>query len=165
MNQTAPVMPQSMEHAIAWHSLPFQEALQHLKTTPLGLTEDEARTRQGIYGLNHLPARSPPTLLAIALHQLKSPLIYILFAAGLISIAIGDLKDAFFILIVVLINAGLGAAQEWKAERNAAALQQLLRITARVRRDGRESMIAADELVPGDIVLLESGNRVPAVGQ
>lgn len=101
MNQTAPVMPQSMEHAIAWHSLPFQEALQHLKTTPLGLTEDEARTRQGIYGLNHLPARSPPTLLAIALHQLKSPLIYILFAAGLISIAIGDLKDAFFILIVV----------------------------------------------------------------
>jgi magnesium-transporting ATPase (P-type) len=97
----------------------------------------------------------------IFLHQFLSPLIYILLAAAVIAVLIGDPTDAGFIFAVVLLNAGLGTFQEWKAEKSAAALQNLLKVQARVRRRGVERQITADELVPGDIVLLESGNRVP----
>jgi magnesium-transporting ATPase (P-type) len=79
-----------------------------------------------------------------------------------VATALGDFTDAGFVLAVVLLNAGLGASQEWRAERSAAGLQQLLGVRARVRRDGDERSTEAEELVPGDVVRLESGNRVPA---
>lgn len=147
---------------VAWHVLDEREVFEKLETSTAGLSEEQARERQAEFGPNALPAKAPPTLAVIFLHQFLSPLIYILLAAGVVSIVIGDAKDAGFIFGVVLLNAGLGAFQEWKAEKSAASLQLLLRILARVRRDGSDQELAAEDLVPGDIVQLESGSRVPA---
>ncbi|MBX3133348.1 MAG: HAD-IC family P-type ATPase [Gemmatimonadaceae bacterium] len=127
-----------------------------------GLTEAEVAERRARYGANTLPAPPKVTLVQVVLHQFLSPLIYILLAAAAVALVLQDFVDAGFILVVVALNAGLGAFQEWRAEQSAAALQGLLQVKARVRRDGRERQIPAEDLVPGDIVLLESGNRVPA---
>ncbi len=145
-----------------WHTLSEAEVLERLATSDDGLDEATVAERRERYGPNIFPERKPPTLLEIVLHQIKSPLIYILLAAAAVAIAIRDYTDAAFILIVVAINAALGAYQEYRAEQSAAALQSMLKIRARVRRDGREQLIDAEDLVPGDIVLLESGDKVPA---
>ncbi len=145
-----------------WHSLSQETVLQRLQATLEGLHHQQVMERQQEYGRNVLPVKPPPTVVALFLHQFFSPLIYILLAAGLISLLLGDFKDAIFIFAVVLLNAGIGTYQEWKAEKSAAALQSLLKIQARVRRNGVEQLIVAEEVVPGDIVLLESGNHVPA---
>lgn len=139
-----------------------QDVLGQLHSSINGLTDAEVASRQQQYGKNVLPAKAPPTLATIFAHQFLSPLIYILLAAAGVAIALKDLTDAGFILAVVLLNAGLGTFQEWKAERSAAGLQKLLKVIAHVRRNGTDLQVEADELVPGDIVLLESGNRVPA---
>jgi magnesium-transporting ATPase (P-type) len=154
--------PEDRAEAVAWHALDEPSVFEKLATSAVGLSQQQARERQLEFGPNALPAKPPPTLAVIFLHQFLSPLIYILLAAGAVSIVIGDAKDAAFIFGVVLLNAGLGAFQEWKAEKSAASLQLLLRILARVRRDGADQEIAAEELVPGDIIQLESGSRVPA---
>jgi Ca2+-transporting ATPase len=145
-----------------WHAMTTERALDLLASSPQGLSEEEAARRLGEHGRNRLPGREPPTLAQILLHQFLSPLIYILLAAAAVAIALGDFTDAGFILAVVLLNAGLGTFQEWRAERSAAGLQQLLKMVARVRRGGAERSVEAEELVPGDVVLLESGKRVPA---
>jgi calcium-translocating P-type ATPase len=154
--------PQRAEPPVAWHALPEQEVLRLLETSSQGLSDAEAAERLKEFGPNVLPTRKPPTALAIFLHQFLSPLIYVLLAAGVVAILMGDATDAGFIFGVVLLNAALGTFQEWKAERSAASLQQLLKIVARVRRNGAEIDLSADQLVPGDWVRLESGARVPA---
>ncbi len=153
---------ESSSPPIPWHALPEITILQKLEASRDGLNEAQVLERQREFGRNVLPIRKPPTAAIIFLHQFLSPLIYVLLAAGVISILIGDVTDATFIFGIVLLNAGLGTFQEWKAERGAASLQQLLRIVARVRRNGVNVEIGADELVPGDLVYLESGARVPA---
>ncbi len=147
---------------ISWHALAEDEAREKIETSREGLTAAEAALRLREFGRNLLPVKPPPTAPAIFLHQFLSPLIYILLAAAVVSASLGDARDAGFILAVVLLNAGLGAFQEWKAERSAASLQQLLRVTARVRRSGALAEVNAEELAPGDLVYLESGARVPA---
>jgi magnesium-transporting ATPase (P-type) len=139
-----------------WHTLPQETVLQRLQITGAGLSDQQVTKCQQEYGRNVLPVKAPPTLVELFLHQFFSPLIYILLAAGVVSVLLGDFKDAIFIFVVVLLNA----YQEWKAEKSAAALQSLLKIQAQVRRNGVEQLIVAEELVPGDLVLLESGNRV-----
>ncbi|AKB81247.1 Cation-transporting ATPase [Methanosarcina barkeri 3] len=123
---------------------------------------EEAATRLQEYGRNILPTKEPPGIIEIIFHQLKNPLIYILIIAGVLSILLDDYTDAGFIFLVVVINAVIGTAQEWKAEKSASELQTILKIMSRVRRKGTEIKIPAEEIVPGDIVLLESGSRVPA---
>jgi len=152
----------SLRTKIPWHSLPQELVFEKLPSRPVGLTADEIERRQREIGPNALPVSRPPGPLKIFLHQFLSPLIYILLVAGGVSLMIGEYTDGAFIFAVILLNASLGGVQEWKAERSAAALQKLLRIVCRVRRDGHEQSIPADELVPGDVVLLESGSRVPA---
>jgi magnesium-transporting ATPase (P-type) len=98
----------------------------------------------------------------IFVRQFFSPLIYILLCAALISILIGELSDAGFIAAVVLLNAILGTYQEWRGEQSAAALHRLMQATARVKRDGHEQELSAVELVPGDLVRVMSGDRIPA---
>ncbi len=147
---------------ISWHALAEDEVREKIETSQEGLTEAEAALRLREFGRNLLPGKPPPTVPAIFLHQFLSPLIYILLAAAAVSASLRDARDAGFILAVVLLNAGLGAFQEWKAERSAASLQQLLRVTARVRRSGAVAEVNAEELAPGDLVYLESGARVPA---
>lgn len=147
---------------IFWHALAEDEVREKIETSQAGLTEAEAALRLREFGRNLLPGKPPPTAPAIFLHQFLSPLIYILLAAAVVSASLGDARDAGFILAVVLLNAGLGAFQEWKAERSAASLQQLLRVTARVRRGGAMAEVNAEDLAPGDLVYLQSGARVPA---
>ena len=96
------------------------------------------------------------------MQQFRSPLIYILGIAAAVSVAIGEPTDAGFIAAVLGLNAVIGGYQEWRAEKSTQALQQLLQIRAAVMREGEVSEVDAEQVVPGDTVWLESGNRVPA---
>ncbi|MFZ2497914.1 cation-translocating P-type ATPase [Methanosarcina sp.] len=145
-----------------WYSLETEEIFKKLVTSSKGLESEETAKRLQEYGKNILPTRKPPGITEIILHQFKSPLIYILIIAGVISVLLDDLRDAGFIFLVVVINAVIGTIQEWKAEKSASQLQTILKIMSRVRREGTELKISAEEIVPGDIVLLESGSRTPA---
>ncbi|NIP92217.1 MAG: HAD-IC family P-type ATPase, partial [Akkermansiaceae bacterium] len=127
-----------------------------------GLSQAEAGERLQRYGRNILPHQPPVQWWQIALRQFRNPLIYILAFAAVLSLVTGRLTDALFIAGVLCLNALIGAIQEMKAERSARALQKLLRIRASVERDGDLMDINAEEVVPGDILWLESGNRVPA---
>ena len=147
---------------VAWHSMTQELVFERLQSRPSGLDMEECAQRLRELGANDLPSPEPPGPLKIFFHQFLSPLIYILLVAGTVSLAIGEYTDGGFIFAVILLNATLGGVQEWKAERSAAALQQLLRIACHVRREGHERTLPAEQLVPGDVVLLESGSRVPA---
>ncbi len=127
-----------------------------------GLTDDEAERRLVEHGPNELPDAGAAPLWRIVLRQFASPLIYVLLVAAGVSAAVGELVDAAFIGLVLLINAGVGAWQEAGAERSAAALRDLVEPRARVLRDGRWQDVPAERLVPGDVVALGSGDRVPA---
>jgi magnesium-transporting ATPase (P-type) len=146
----------------AWHALDAETTLEQLGASRNGLTPAEAEARLARFGPNTLPHKPPPTIAEILLRQFKSPLIYLLGAAAAVSLALGEVKDAAFIFGVLLINAIIGTVQEAKAEKASQALQKLLQIRAAVRRGGQVRDISAEDVVPGDIVFLESGNRVPA---
>ena len=145
-----------------WHALPAHEALARTASSADGLSRTQAQQRLAECGPNILPAQPAPGWLAIGLRQLKSPLIYVLLAAAVVSSALGDVTDAAFIGIVLLVNSVIGGWQEWRAERQKQSLQKLLRIRANALRDGERVELDAAELVPGDIVGLESGQLVPA---
>lgn len=100
-----------------WHSLGKEEVYQKLATSSRGLNPEEAATRLQEYGKNILPTRKPPRLAEIVLHQFKSPLIYILLIAGIISVLLDDLRDAGFIFLVVIINAVIGTLRNGKLKR------------------------------------------------
>lgn len=146
-----------------WHATSTAETLTALGGDPhRGLDEDEVRRREGIFGANDLPEPRRDTVLRIVLRQFKDPLIYILLAAGAVSLVIGNLQDFLFIFAVLAFNAGLGSAQEVRAESAAEALSQVIRVVATVTREGRRERIESHRLVPGDIVTVESGDSVPA---
>ncbi len=149
----------SQEH---WQAFRKEDVFIGLKTSKSGLKQEEVKKRVALYGANKLPEGKKITLMQIILHQLLNPLIFILVAAAVASVAIGEGKDAIFIFLVIFINSALGTYQEYNAEKSASSLAKLMRIKARVRRDGKEKEIPSEELVPGDIVLLESGMKVPA---
>jgi len=127
-----------------------------------GLSSVEAATRLAATGPNALPDVPGPSLLVLFLKQFLSPLIYLLLAAALVSVFLGDLEDAAFIAVVLLANGVIGTVQEYSAGRAAAALRELQAPKATVLRDGAPVEIDAREVVPGDLVLLEAGVRVPA---
>lgn len=145
-----------------WHTQPVRDVVAALDANEFGLTSAEAQRRLEEHGPNALPRKPPPPLWRIGLRQFQSPLIYILAIAAGVSLLIGHGVDAAFIVVVLLLNALIGGYQEWKAERSSHALQQLLRIRASVLRDGEVREVDGEAVVPGDIVWLESGNRVPA---
>lgn len=146
----------------AWHAQALPAIYRALKTSDGGLSAAEAARRLATHGPNRLPEQAGLTPWQILLRQFQSPLIYVLALAAAVSAAVGDLKDAGFIGLVLAVNAAIGGFQEWRAERSSRALQQLLRVRASVQRDGEVSEIDAEGVVPGDVVWLESGNRVPA---
>ncbi len=127
-----------------------------------GLSEAEASRRLEKYGPNRLPETSRPSRLLIVLRQLNNPLTFILFAAAAIALFLGEKTDSIFIFAVVAINVAIGAFQEWRAETSAASLKKTLRIKPTVIRGGARRVVDIEELVPGDIVHLESGAVVPA---
>lgn len=145
-----------------WHALPLEAVLDAVQATGAGLTAAEAEARLRRDGPNLLPRKLPPTFAHVFVHQFQSPLIYILLAASLVSLGLQEWTDAGFIFGVLLINATIGTWQEWKAERGMLALQKFLDSRAVAIRDGETVELPAEFLVAGDVVLLESGNRVPA---
>jgi magnesium-transporting ATPase (P-type) len=144
------------------HTLSTAEALQRLGSSRLGLSRESAAARLEHFGPNSLPVERPPTLAGIFLGQFKSPLIYVLLIAALVSLGLREYTDAGFIFAVLLINAIIGTIQELGAERSAQALQGLVASRSRVARGGETLEVDTHALVPGDIVLLESGGKIPA---
>ncbi|MEE4146807.1 MAG: calcium-translocating P-type ATPase, PMCA-type [Halieaceae bacterium] len=150
----------------AWHTLTAAEAASRQQVDPgVGLDDDEVSARLAQFGHNSLAEPSPRSLWLAFFDQFKSGLILVLIGAAILAGAIGDLKDAVVILVVVLFNALLGFWQEHRAEETLAALKKMLSPEARIRRGGQEREIPASQLVPGDLVLLEAGDRVPADGR
>jgi calcium-translocating P-type ATPase len=146
----------------SWHALPPEAVLDALSAHKDGLTEAEAAHRLAVHGHNLLPEPGRPSLLGVAFRQLLSPFVYILGIAAVIAVVLGDWSDATFIVIVVVLDAGIGTAQEWQAETSAASLKKTLRISPSVIRSGVRRAVDIGELVPGDIVLLEPGEAAPA---
>ncbi|WP_292597465.1 cation-translocating P-type ATPase [Mesotoga sp. UBA6090] len=145
-----------------WYKLSVEETLQNLDSSKQGISSEEATERLSKFGPNELPKKKPVTILQIVLSQFKDPLIYILLIAGFISIVIGEPDDAIFILAVVILNAILGTTQEYKAEKSAEALLNIMKEESRVIRNGETRKVNSKELVPGDIILAESGDRLSA---
>ena len=144
-----------------WHTLGVEEALRRLGSSLEGLTEEEAERRLRVYGPNTVKARRRSPLRIFA-RQFANPLIIILIAASTISALLGEVVDFLLITAVVILMGVMGFAQEYKAERTLAALKKLASPTAKVLRGGKIRVVEASRLVPGDIVLLEEGDRVPA---
>ncbi|MGE0196348.1 MAG: HAD-IC family P-type ATPase, partial [Methylocystis sp.] len=137
--------------------------MSRLKSDPSkGLARDEAARRLAQYGPNRLPEGSKRGPLMRFLLQFNNILVYVLLAAGFIKLMLGLWLDASIITGVVVINALLGFIQEGKAEKALESIRNMLSSEARSLRDGETRIVAAEELVPGDIVLLESGDRIPA---
>lgn len=154
-------MDDNMEELL-WYRLTEEETLEFQHTSMAGLTSSDVSDRISRHGKNVLPSKRRLTLFRIIVNQFLSPLIYILLAAGVVSLVLREYSDAGFIFLVLLINAVIGAFQEWKAESKASALAQMIKLKAKVKRDEKTVMIDSEELVPGDIIMLESGNKVPA---
>jgi Ca2+-transporting ATPase len=146
-----------------WHQLEAEEVVRLLGAdVRLGLTTAEVKRRQAQYGLNQVTAKRGTPAWKRFLLQFYQPLVYILLGAALVTIGLGEYVDASVIFGVVLVNAVVGYVQEAKAERAIEALSRMVVTEATVRRDGRNQRVPSAELVPGDVVLLRSGDRIPA---
>ncbi|MFC1934699.1 cation-translocating P-type ATPase [Chloroflexota bacterium] len=143
-----------------WHNLSPDEALKELDSRRSGLAEAEAKERLLRYGLNELEAGKKTLPIVVFLRQFLSPLIYVLLVAAVISTIVGHFLDAWVILGVLLLNAIIGFIQETRAEKAMEALIRMAAPKARVRRDGEIGLIPARRIVPGDILLLETGDKV-----
>ena len=146
----------------AWHASESSEVLAALAASPQGLAADEARRRRLQCGPNRLPQAARRGRLQRFLLQFHNLLIYVLLAAGALSIGLGHPIDAVVIFGVVIINAIVGFVQEGRAEEALDAIRAMIDPRATVLRDGRRTTVAADDIVPGDLVVLEAGDRVPA---
>lgn len=158
---TSPPLP---EHGIPhWHALSADEVLQRLGVDAArGLDAATVQQRLAEHGANALPEPPPKPLWRTFARQFKSPLIYILFVAAVLAVALGRRGDAAVILAVVVVNALIGSFQEGRAERSMAALRRLSALHVRVLRAGHEEVIEARDLVPGDLVLLAAGDAIAA---
>ncbi|MGB4109083.1 MAG: HAD-IC family P-type ATPase, partial [Desulfomonilia bacterium] len=145
-----------------WHAMTIEETLTALHTREQGLSSDETGERLEQHGPNELPRNQGPGRLKRFLNQFRNVLIFILLIAALFTAFLGEWTDTAVILAVVIINAVVGFVQEGKAEKALESIRAMLSVSTVVRRDGHESEINVNELVPGDVVLLKSGDRVPA---
>src|SRR5512136_1287343 len=143
-----------------------QEAEAIHQREPLnGLTADEVLERRQQYGENALPVEEGVSAWTILLNQVKSPLVYIILAAAGISFLLREWEDFGIIMAVVVVDVILGFVQEYQAQRTYTALKGLLKPTTTVIRDGQRQEIEVQELVPGDLVLLNAGEHVPGDGE
>ncbi|MFO7265159.1 MAG: cation-translocating P-type ATPase [Bacillota bacterium] len=149
-----------------WHALPAADVVRRLATdASAGLSPEEARARLARFGPNQLPEAEKPSPLSLFLRQFQDFMILVLLAAAGVSALLGEWLDAAAVAAIVVLNGVLGFVQEYRAERSLEALRDLTAPAARVLRAGRERVVAAEEVVPGDVVLLFEGDRVPADGR
>jgi len=148
---------------VAWHALETGEAVERLATDARrGLSADEVAARLEEHGPNRLEAEPPVSDLVLLARQFASPLILILVVATVVTVLLREYADAAVIVAVLVLNAVIGFTQERRADRSVHALMSLASPHATVVRDGRRARIDADDLVPGDLVILEAGDRIPA---
>lgn len=145
-----------------WHELSPEQSLAALQTDAEGLSADEAETRRHKYGPNRLPQAAKRSPLSRFLQHFRNILIYVLLGSAVITAALGHLADTVVILAVVVVNAAIGYFQEGKAEKAMEAIRGMLALKASVLREGARQSVDGEALVPGDIVVLEAGDKVPA---
>ncbi len=145
-----------------WSNGAVSEILETLHSGEHGLSEEEAKSRLKEYGPNKLPEAKADNFTLIFLRQFQSPLIYILFGAALVVFWLGEIIDGSIILAVLLFNAVVGTIQEGKAQNTLLALKKFVETKATVLRDKRETIVSDSELVPGDVIILQEGEKVPA---
>lgn len=147
---------------IDWHQLDSNEVAQKLESSETGLASEEARRRYAQYGPNELIEKKRKSLWMMFFDQFKDFMIIVLIAAAFVAGVIGEPADSIAIAVIVMLNAVLGFVQEYRAEKAMDALKKLAAPSAVVIRDGQAASVAAAQLVPGDLVILEAGNVVPA---
>jgi Ca2+-transporting ATPase len=158
--------------ATAWHARTAEAVAAEFETSPGGLAEAEARARLGRFGRNELAARAAPPWWRRVLEQFRDPLVLLLLAAAVISFALWLIEqesklpyETTAIVAIVVLNAAMGAMQQWRAEQALAALRQMSAARAKVLRDGEPRTVAAADLVPGDLIVIEEGDTIPADGR
>lgn len=151
-----------MENQRNWHELPKEKVLSELETTPAGLSAYEASARLDSYGPNRLPQPPRRSPLRRFISHFNNILIYVLLGAAIITGLLQHWLDMSVILAVVIVNAVIGLVQEGKAEKAMDAIRHMLALRAAVLRGGQRHTVEGEQLVPGDIVLLEAGDKVPA---
>ncbi len=145
-----------------WHSFSVEKILQKLKSNIKGLSEEEAEKRLKKFGLNELPEEEMFSRLKLFLGQFKSPLIYILLIAGIITLILSEHTDSIVIFSAVFLNTIVGYLQESKASQALTKLKKFLELKTIVFRDGEEKEILQKDIVPGDVILLRAGDKVSA---
>lgn len=145
-----------------WHSLPASDVLSQLESTEKGLTSGQVVERFERYGYNELPDETKKSPWMLLLEQFKNLLIIILLVAVVLSAVLGEVTDAIVIFIIVVFAAGLGFVQEYRAEKAIQALKKMAAPLASVLRDGQEIEVPSRELVPGDIIVIRTGDKIPA---
>ncbi|WP_310600866.1 HAD-IC family P-type ATPase [Desulfobulbus sp.] len=146
----------------AWHTMDAATVLQALASGEAGLSVDQAGERLRLHGPNQIKRKPKDSVLQLLWRQINNPLIWVLLASAGLAMLLGKLTDGLVVLAVVAINAVIGFIQEFKAGRAIEALSSMVPQNATVIRDGRNMMVPAVELVPGDLVLLAAGDSVPA---
>lgn len=139
-----------------------QQVITEMHSSAQGLCLSEVEKRQNAHGPNRLTSLPPPSLFSVFIKQFKDFIVYILLFAIFFSLLIGEYVDSIIILAILLLNGTIGFFQEFSANRSLNALKKMIRIQSVVLRDGKQFTIPAEELVPGDIILLENGDKVPA---
>jgi Ca2+-transporting ATPase len=145
-----------------WHALDIDEVFQTLESSPEGLTSVEAGERLRTYGYNVVVEEKRTHPLIIFLNQFKNPLVLLLIFASILSFSIGEAFDSIIIIVLVILSAIIGFYQEYRAERALEAIKKMASPRALVLRDGKPVMIDASEVVPGDVLILQSGDKVAA---
>jgi len=150
----------------SWWSFSTELTCKELDTDPKqGLSSAAAKIRLGNYGFNELPAPKPPSVFKLFLSQFSSFIVWVLIIAAVIAGILGEWVDAIAILVIVILNAIIGFVQEFNAERSLAALKKLATPICKVIRDSVLQTLPAKEIVPGDLILLEAGDLIPADGR
>ncbi|MFZ5507628.1 MAG: cation-translocating P-type ATPase [Pseudomonadota bacterium] len=148
--------------ASSWHALPVEQVFDELKSSDAGLSSAEAKARLLEHGPNLIERAPRRSALKMLLRQLADPLVYVLIAAGLIAVLMGKVTDGLVVLAVVVINTLVGFVQEMRASQSIEALSRMMPQQATVARDGDSTAVSAQELVPGDVLLLQPGDQVSA---
>lgn len=147
---------------MSWHHLPVNEVFKKLATRDEGLTWEEVKEKRKVFGLNKLPEEKKLSIFGIFFNQFKSPLIYVLLAAAFICLLLKEIDNAVVILAAVFLNTLIGFIQEYKAEQSLKKLKKLVEYQTVVVRQGEKKKVSAADLVPGDIILIEAGDKIPA---
>ena len=140
----------------------IEELLKHLNSKEEGLSTKEAIFRLAKFGPNVLPSKKPPTILALFIGEFLNPISYIMIAASFFSFVVGESIDGLAIIFILLVDAIMGTIEEYRANKSAEALSNMIKIQVKVIRDSKEVLLPSESIVPGDVIILDSGTKLTA---